>query len=143
MSNMTLPERAPPAGRSAAEIRDLSLVLFGVALGKVERQRVLDSVPRNMLTKEFLSLFDALREQKVAPVSSWFSDRGASVEGGKDVIQAAIDSLNTESHRQKVLRVLETLRFAREGMDTDELVVKLRDCADVLEGKKELPEVKL
>ena len=113
--------------------RDLGLLLIGYALCKADRQRILDSVPPGLLIKEIDDLLRSIRSNKPAVISDWCTARGATIEKGKDCIQAVIDALQGERRHQQVKAVLARLNNDLKVLDSVSLAAKLRELAEQLD----------
>lgn len=114
--------------------RDLGLLLVGFALSRSERDRVLDSVPPGLLREECDQLLQSIRMNDPTGLTGWCKARGATLEKGKDVIQAVIDALDQERRRQVVRGVVARLQTSVKLLDAQQLSKKLRECADELDG---------
>lgn len=119
--------------QSESNLRDISLVLFGMALSKSERDPVLAAMPPGMATREIDTLLCAIRDQNRRVILEWLGERGAVVEQGKDFQQAMIDCLWSEAERVKVKGVLRELGFASKMLDAAALAERLRLCAEKLD----------
>lgn len=114
--------------------RDLSFILVGAALAKDTRSRVLAAIGPGMLDKDADSILSAIRDNDVQRVVTWMDARGASIEKGKDAIQAVIDAIVDATRSEKVRCILSTMRSTATVSDVAVIKEVLQDCLAKLEG---------
>jgi hypothetical protein len=112
--------------------RDLGLILLGMSLVVSDRDRILSSVPVGALGKEIDTLLDALREKRWSFVKTYLEARGATIESGKDAVQAVIDAVNTIERRAKIKRIVGELQYATKIEDVPMLKERLGKCLEEL-----------
>lgn len=130
---MTDGNHARPSGPSNDSLRDIALVLFGLALSKSHRERVLNSLPPGSLPLEIERLFDDVRQNGRHAVQSWCESHCVYLENGKDVTQAIIETIACASRQQSVRRIIMELKLAVQMEDVDTLIDRLKQCVTMLE----------
>lgn len=105
--------------------RDLELVLFGVALGKSERDRVLVMKPGSF-TRDIDPLFEAIRSQKPGPIVEFFRNRGVVLEKGMDFIDAVMAYVSESNRRARLNRIATELVNCRGGETTQQMVERFK-----------------
>lgn len=111
-----------------SELRDIALVLLGVALTQSDRGRVLNVLPYGSTCKEVDDLLEAIRDQKRKPLADWLAVRGVAMEKGVDAIQAMTDAVQSEVRRQRFRRILSELNAAVRIETVEELRTRLQEC---------------
>ena len=121
-------------GSKEAGFRDISLVLFGMALVKSERDSILAALPPGTLVTEVDGLLTAIRDQNRQRIIDWLDSRGATVESGKDFRTAMLDAIWDEAERMRVKSTLREIGYASQLLSGSELARKLRKAADKLDS---------
>jgi len=119
--------------RQRSSQRDLQLVLLGVAFTKGDRQRVLDAITPEHCCAEIGKLMAAIKASDIVPIRQWLEDHDTPIADGNDVIQSLIDSVHRYCKRASMKNLAFELNMARIE-DTPELIERLRNMADDLEG---------
>jgi len=122
---------------SERSLRDIALVLFGLALSKSDRDFVLNSLQPGMLVAEVDGLIAAVRAKDAKPVHDWLACRGAAIERGKSAVQAMIEAIYADNEHQAVRRTIGELQYAVKIEDRTQLAERLRECAAKLD---EIPQ---
>jgi len=113
--------------------RDLALILLGMSLVKSEREHILASVPSGAVCKEVDGLLDALRSSQWGRVKTYLETRGATIESGKDAVQAVIEAVKNIERKAKVRSIIGELSFAVKLEDVNSLKDRLSKCLTALE----------
>lgn len=127
------PVSSPMAKVSGAR-RDLELVLFGIALVRSERGRVLEGV--DGLGGEIGSLLVALRDQDRAPIERWAGDRGLALDGN-DIIASIIAKIQSWMERERLQRICQEVSFSAQVEDTEEIKKRLLEVLKQIEGEQD------
>ena len=117
-----------------AGFRDISLVLFGMALVKSERESILAALPPGTLVTEVDGLLSAIRDQNRPRIIDWLASRGAPVENGNDFRTAMLDAIWDEAERIRVKNTLREIGYASQLLKGEELARRLRAAADKLDS---------
>lgn len=114
--------------------RDLELLLLGVCITKGDRQRVLDALPPEQMSKEVGALCRSIQNQEPGDLNAWLEERSAHREKGQDLIQSLINAIDTANRREAVANVCRSLEFAAKIESVDELKARLSRALAHLEA---------
>ena len=121
-------------GSKDSGFRDISLVLFGMALVKSERESLLAALPPGTLVTEVDRLLSAIRKQDRDTIIDWMTSRGAPVENGNDFRTAMLDAIWDEAERIRVKNTLREIGYSSQLLKGEELARRLRAAADKLDS---------
>lgn len=121
-------------GSKDSGFRDISLVLFGMALVKSERESILAALPPGTLVTEVDRLLSAIRKQDRDTIIDWLTSRGAPVENGNDFRTAMLDAIWDEAERIRVKNTLREIGYSSQLLRGEELARRLRAAADKLDS---------
>ncbi len=121
-------------GSKNSGFRDISLVLFGMALVKSERESILAALPPGTLVTEVDRLLSAIRKQDRDTIIDWLTSRGAPVENGNDFRTAMLDAIWDEAERIHVKNTLREIGYSSQLLKGEELARRLRAAADKLDS---------
>jgi hypothetical protein len=112
---------------------EIELILFGVALAKTERTRVLEGLPPGYCSQDIEPLFDALRTNKPEAVIKFLDERG--IVAGKDIIQTMIVAATEWGRRERMENMLVKMQQSKKYETTEQMRARM------LETLKEIEEM--